>query len=130
MPLLRSLDWVDVTVSTNMALLTELPGRAEEVFEEVYVDLAAEALPGKAAPGFGNDVDVAVGIHVAGLQFMTAKPLIEEDALSELPVTEIFPAPPDCGVNFTRAAALRRGPCRRRGWPGRGRRRCRRERRW
>ena len=40
---------------------------AKQVFQEVDMDFSAEAIPRKAAPGFGNDVDVAVGVHVAGL---------------------------------------------------------------
>src|SRR5690348_12991966 len=67
---------------------------AEEILQKIDMHLAGRAIPGSWPPGFGNDVDVTVAVHIPNLQFMTAELLIEDDPFAELQAPRIFPKNP------------------------------------
>jgi hypothetical protein len=54
----------------------------------------AGTLARRGTPQLGDDVDVAIAIHIADLELMAAQPLISEDSLDEFTLAKLYPGNP------------------------------------
>src|SRR5678815_760683 len=79
---------------TAIASDVQRRSRLLEILQKINVQLATVPVPRARTPGLRDDIDVAIVIHVAHLQFMATELRVEDDAFAEFQLTEILPNSP------------------------------------